>query len=502
MANQLINGLSLLALKVKQNVFDLSSGQYNISIRDQIARGGLFARDLLQAHPETKSILIVGAGIAAFAAAERALRESEKVHVYIIDREKEPFSVQRGIKNRYVGPFMYEWPASMHADQHYPPQSIHAWGEKWPTTLTWPHTHPVSADDLCKDLDAWANHLVSENPTRLTTWYGVDGGRTIAAVKDFVVETDRAQRAAQKKGKDVQTVPFNIHFVNGAPHRSVDVNYLVLGCGPGRERVELIDDVKGAPFWSDDTLLDSFTAKQQVGIFGGGDGALQDVLRALTGHPHPLSIIDHLRSDKKVRRRLQRVSGTLLTAESQARLLQNWTNDVSIDARLDRACRNVATALAHMSCVRTKLIDCMRKLDPVAPGAVHHVIKGDGFDRAYMLNRFLVHLVHQSQKYEDWQSAGCVPYRRHEYSRAVKATKVGGSYTVDLSDSNTPPTITTLNFDVVAVRYGIRSGTTPSSGKVVDEKGDTYTGQLIQLSKKKSNQRISLGKIQLPFLVP
>ncbi len=114
-----VNALALLSLKVAPNVFDISSGQYHVSIRDQIVRAQLLVRDLCCLDDVFKSVLVVGAGAGGAAVAVAAAAAGKKVR--LIDAADAPFNLQRGTTKRFVGPFMYEWPESIHSNQSYPP---------------------------------------------------------------------------------------------------------------------------------------------------------------------------------------------------------------------------------------------------------------------------------------------------------------------------------------------------------------------------------------------
>jgi NADPH-dependent 2,4-dienoyl-CoA reductase/sulfur reductase-like enzyme len=116
---EVINALSLLAHKVAPNVFDLSSLQWHVSIRDQIVRAQLLMADLCMADKDIDSVLIIGMGAAGISAAMAACEQGIP-NVYVVDRADAPFKLFRGVTSRFVGPFMYEWPSSFHADQGYP----------------------------------------------------------------------------------------------------------------------------------------------------------------------------------------------------------------------------------------------------------------------------------------------------------------------------------------------------------------------------------------------
>lgn len=490
MATDVIDTLSLLALKVKENIFDISSGQYSISIRDQLVRGHLLVRDLLKAHPEAKSILVVGAGIAGIAAAERALYESKNITVHVVETGSQAFSRQRGVVGRFVGPFMYEWPASSHDDQRYPPIDQDVWGSNWPTKLTLSTIDPVNADSLCSDLDAWVGCLQAQYPKRLKFHFGADGTKTIKSIHAFLAQIRAARSHYNANGQKVTRGTFCIHRKDDAIIDRPSVDYVILACGPGKEDVTLLRGLSGIPFWQNDTLRKPATVKQRIAIFGGGDGALQDVLRAITKFDHPILMLRYLTSNQSVRKAVEAEYGRLHTAEAQTRLLHNWTIDPAVDTRLDQACQKLAERLAQLPKVRARLAKCVRNKSSTFRGQVTHVIKGGTFDKAYLLNRFLVHLLNEAQQYPSWP-ASKIPYLLLKNSKAVAGRRRGSGVGLKLQ---TPAGTRLLAAHLLVVRFGVEPGSLASAGK--------KKGQLIQLTNRQSSHRASYAKVQLPFLVP
>ena len=152
--NPPVNALSILALKVKENTFDLGSYLKHISIRDQVIRAQILARDLVEGSQLNSGdgVLIVGAGAAGLAVAEALLHSG--CNVLIIEKEKEPIALWNGVADRFVGPYMYEWPSSFFSNQKFPPIApsiLSSWSTATAAStsdLTFPSAHPMSADDL------------------------------------------------------------------------------------------------------------------------------------------------------------------------------------------------------------------------------------------------------------------------------------------------------------------------------------------------------------------
>src|SRR5258708_3971144 len=99
-----VNPLSIMALKVKDNTFDLGSWLRHISVRDQIIRARLLVRDLCESSQliDGDKILVIGAGAAGLAAAYALLEQG--VQVLVVDRSPEPFSLWDQVTQRFVGP--------------------------------------------------------------------------------------------------------------------------------------------------------------------------------------------------------------------------------------------------------------------------------------------------------------------------------------------------------------------------------------------------------------
>ena len=153
--------LALFAAKCAPRVFDLSSDVRNVSIRDQVVRAQLLARELLQ-EPECQRVLVVGAGISGITAA--VALAAAKREVLVLEVNDAPLSLQSACDWRYVGPFMYEWPSSFFDDQTYPPLGA-AWPAAPGSTPRWPSTpagplNPLPAAALAAEI-GWCVVAVS-----------------------------------------------------------------------------------------------------------------------------------------------------------------------------------------------------------------------------------------------------------------------------------------------------------------------------------------------------
>ena len=292
--NEQIDSLSLLTLKCAPNIFDVSSRMGNVSIRDQIVRSTQLVRDLKNADPKCDEILIVGAGFAGVAAALQAAESSVKA--YVLDINSAPFSQQAKCHSRYVGPFMYEWPASYCGDQHYPPRGWPSDQKGWDKAslqLGWISSMPMEASQLASDCKEWLSnkisgwssgpHLHLPKPTFLTD---VSAEKISEYVYQF--KEGRAQ------SKSIVGVDWPLLGVE--VDCKVEPKYIIFAAGMGDEYVKIPPSVAGKPFWCEDSLRAPTSANSEIGVFGGGDGALQDFLRATTESPRVLRRLLNLRN--------------------------------------------------------------------------------------------------------------------------------------------------------------------------------------------------------------
>ncbi|HDR9150338.1 TPA: hypothetical protein QDA88_002678 [Burkholderia vietnamiensis] len=474
------NGLALLAHKCAARTFDLSTGVVHASMRDQIVRAQLLMRDLKENEPSCRQILIIGGGVGGISAA--AMASELNMEVVLVDSKSEPFSLQSNVTSRYVGPFMYEWPELGYNCQTYPPTL--ALDHPHSATPQWTANQPISAADFADNLKDWlAKHIFSPGKARF--YFGAKSTDVATFVRDFVAYHGSASDMSASTGPEY-LLPKDCVDHNRKPAiagGSFTPDYVVLAAGMGQERVALPDFkfVEGKRFWDNDDLKLPETCFGNSCVFGGGDGALQDVLRLLTTHDHPLQMIDQLRKKTSVASEIDKVTPHLESLERQSRLVTTWSGTDSFDA-IDKQCQSIATELARLKDVHSAVQQQLRK----GSGEVHHVMREQYFGKAYLLNRFAVHLIEQCQIVE--RHKGTLTYHPHRKANVTNASEevLDGKqgYLISLDTAPTP-----YFFRWVAVRYGADPKDIPQS-------------KMVKLNKSTQADRTSMAAIPLPFVVP
>lgn len=507
---EVINALSLLAHKVAPNVFDLSSLQWHVSIRDQIVRAQLLMADLKAADPAIRSVLIVGMGVAGISAAMTAC-ELGIPQVYVVDQAGAPFELFRGVTSRFVGPFMYEWPSSFHADQGYPAHKSTPWKMQGCSPLTWSAQDPITADDLAKELtNCLTNWLSSRRTGGLATpcmLVSVAPDQVKQFAKDFAVS--EGLRADESLGGGLATTPkaqLNAlgsesaqvwgHATCSASPAGLKPDYLILAAGMGKETLAIPGSSEASPsFWANDTLKDPGTANQRVVVIGGGDGALQDALRALTIYDHPLSFVQALQKNSSFQRALASELPALLDADRQMRQHSAWGVGAEGQAMVDSVCRMAAEKLARILAVRRCVLACIRP----GQGTVWLWAAGAHFDKAYLLNRFAIHLLWACYQKISRRPAGRMGF---EVRFNTKLTHSNPPQNLAAGEpSSVKPTRWKLHVcseddeavveaDKVVVRFGVQRDTIPGL-------------QMLQLgvpNERDLKHRATLKGVELPFV--
>ena len=500
-----VDSLALLSTKVASNVFDLSSGMHHVSIRDQMVRAQLAVRDLRRGDPKFQALLIVGAGVAGISAALEAVERGVE-RVVVVEVEGAPFHLLRGVHSRHVGPYMYEWPSTFCRNQSYPHHKRTTWSDAAVAPLHWAATEPISASSLAEllteDLKSRLEELTLTKPEALTICVGVNR----RYVRDFVQEFARveAARALARLQRRVPIAPVTYGYYNDLQwpwmtpaERVLTPAYVMLAAGMGVEKTLLISkneydspyvgpNFLGPRFWAQDSLLEPQTAKERVAIFGGGDGALQDALRALTGREQPLQFMTFLESAPDVRVAIARVMPRLLDADRQGRQFGTWTAKRNEYRTIDDTCRAIAKELANNVRVVRRVGQGLRQ----GPGEVTLFVRGGYFDKTYLLNRFVVHLVEACGRAQKgmWSGRMRLRVKRHHWAVGY-STAPDGQHEVKIAHPEPPRSlaICTHVCDTIAVRYGIEPGSVPGA-------------QMIQVSDRPSRQRTSLSRVELPFV--
>jgi hypothetical protein len=503
-----INTLSLLAHKVAPNVFDLSSNQINVSIRDQMVRAQQLISDLRAADVKAQSILIVGMGAAGMTAALAAC-EAEFTTVCAVDVAAEPFALFNGIRSRFVGPYMYEWPSPFCNDQSYPGHGATPWAGQKISPLSWTASRPITAHKLAQNLRKSVLTWHADNqrkPKPVPTPHllvGIDKKKLRDFVKKFAkVEGVRGKRQAG------EPVPEKVRLGRylgthaqwtGIPNESLPTafapDYVVLAAGMGVEVLHIPGACgkQMAPgFWENDKLKRRKVADQHTVVLGGGDGAIQDSLRALTNYHHPLAFIEHLDALPSARQALAIQLPALLSADRQLRQHTSWSRSTSGFIMVDKACHDAALQLAAVPAVRQFVLSTLRR----GNGTVTHYVRSQHFDKAYLLNRFVIYLLAACVDPDPGRNTGGMGFSLQfgfevKHVRTVpKSAAVAIKWNLGLGPPGrlrTPVTARKKNVDNVVVRFGIDPFSVP---------GPT----LIQFDEDYAEHRTTLNRVELPFV--
>ncbi|MCU1159798.1 FAD-dependent oxidoreductase [Stenotrophomonas maltophilia] len=480
-----VDCLGLLASKVAPNVFDLSSGQYHVSLRDQIVRGRLLVGDIISMDPDFSSLLVVGGGVAGLAVAVAAADAGKQV--VVLEKSRYPLSKQVGVHSRFVGPFMYEWPWKFSRSQVYPPVDATCWPKfTGCPTLTAPD--PISAAEFAKQVGLWFNAALAAHP------------RLHLAVKLSASLQDRV-RAYLKKGFSnagmLDLTDMNWHR-DSVPLVSIKPAYIILAAGMGAENCSLPEHdgkkivrgrlFRGTPFWENDRLRECADSGHDVVVVGGGDGALQDALRALTSDEHPLQTLRKLECCPVVKANLEGIGDRLQTIELQGRLMASWRWNPAVFESVDSLCSEVARKIAKKRRVRAAVLKVLRPRKASGSQKVTLLVKSDYFDKAYLLNRFLVHLIrhvlkiaHSMGEAHDRIALDVVFNAAVEGVQSRSANRFTVHYRGDHGRG-------TVDAAYVAVRFGVDKKTIPGL-------------QMVHLSGDDQKQRTSLSRVPLPYAV-
>ena len=116
-------------------------------------------------------------------------------------------------------------------------------------------------------------------------------------------------------------------------------------------------------------------------------------------------------------------------------------------------------------------------------GTVWHFTKEDFFTKAYLLNRFLVHLIRACIGPQSAFWPGKMKYRYESERVAVASWRWRRRFRVKVTASydEDPRTVTTFEFDQVAVRYGVEEDSVPGRQMIkLDDADDGHRTSLAQ----------------------
>lgn len=481
-ADRVGNGLAVLANKCAARTFDISSGMVYASMRDQIVRAQLLVRDLKQADPRCNRLLIVGAGLAGASAAVHA--SAIGIETLVLEAREDAFSLQSQGSTRMVGPFMYEWPSIECQSQHYPAVGP-TLGGPMPEAPNWTSKDPMPARELANKLREWLKAQRGHSaPPQFH--FKVPADWTRKYVTEFVAAAGTSGAFCPPPLQLPVPITGGPRIVSTIGNSSFLPDYVILAVGMGEERVHLVDGQPGGMcglrFWDNDDLRSSGVERMEVAVFGAGDGALQDVLRVLTKHDHPLSFIEALETGPNaIRAAIDQVRPLLASLEQQSRLFATWSSGPVYDL-IDEQCERLCNELAGQPEVPKKVLSELR----TGNGRVHHIYREQHLTRAYLLNRFCVHLINACQSIDD--SGPQMRYVRHKDTTVVSATPAstpavaGAGGMIQLSDN------TVINPAKLVVRFG------PDTQWIENF-------QMVRLTPETHPDRISMAAIPLPYVV-
>jgi hypothetical protein len=487
-----INSLAVLAYKIAPQMFDLSTGLVHVSLRDQIMRGNTLVRDLLasQLLAPNDELLVVGAGAAGIAAAQRAVEGN--CTVTVIDTAAEPFGLQLGVTTRYVGPYMYEWPSDVHQDQHFAPLQTSPLRHWNPAAAPYKYSglefkspHPVTADQVAKD---WRAQLLS--------WEQAYAGRLVILTK---VDPILSMREIKKwHAKYPSGINASLKFSGERRYagsrdiltRTVAPKFIILAAGFGQERTTWkppmpglgVPSIPGAPFWQDDDLGKfqcGISSKPTMVVLGGGDGALQDTLRCLFTEPHPLGILKKLTSTAIVKSLFRASHASILLIEQQCAASHTWGTDRSERTEfqyLHNAYSAIARNLAAQPQVRSAVFGALR----TDVKTVSLIVRDPWLGKAYSLNRFLILIIDECMKLGG--AAGVPRFELRTEQEVSSATGSTGNWNLKIRTVPAGAMSTPIpDVDYLSIRFGVD--------------GDKSPGQLMGLTKKDTMNRRELAKI-------
>ncbi len=365
-------------------IFSVSGKISPLSIRDQMIRGRMLVDRAFEQMliSKTLPLMVVGAGAGGVSAALRSAQLG--VPTFLIEKERQAFSVQAACATRWIDPTQYDWPLDHWQVGQYPhpPKNPRV-------PLSWRGGRAV---DLAAgwygellNIVALAR-LVQHTPVMLRFWRGCQ------------------LRSTPVLDSSGQILHVTLERVRTGKQYPIDVGMVILATGFGREQHYLLTNGSTQPhpiwgcahptwgfgFWQNDRLsepdLGISKGTPSVLISGSGDGALQDFLRVTTTGSSAAEIYSKCRIPDDFERRLQ-------TAQEWAHRTYSWgcraRHDHAVLKRLHSAYEQVVRNALQLANVQRALRALVR---PVVP-AVRLVYECDHFSAAYGLNRFLALLI-------------------------------------------------------------------------------------------------------------
>jgi hypothetical protein len=366
----------LRAHEVMEYVYNVADVAYPVSIRDQMNRAYWLvqkANDLGFFGPnreeQYRKLLVCGAGAAGVTAALQALNLN--VETVLIEKSNAPFLRQRLCRSRWIDPSQYDWPAPFWMSGTFPyPSSPHM-------PLPW------NADRSNRLALGWRPRVNAARLNPLLTYR-----------RDYVVG---APSPARNHAGDI--VGVTATFRRG---KAEDFGMILWCAGFGDERRSVPLNYKGFAFWETDSFervnwgVPHQPTKLSAIVSGGGDGALQDVIRLATRKKSARDVYEAL--TRAGWAMPEDVRHELFTAEDQAQRALLWCTPRSIEEHkalqdLHNAYKTAVHYLIHVHHDGLKLRKIVVELLMADSHPIKYVHHCTHFSRCYSLNHFLVLLL-------------------------------------------------------------------------------------------------------------
>jgi len=401
--------------EVAPSCFDLTGRYTPGSIRDQMLRACFLVQRLNErAKLAGRSVLIVGMGACGVTAGIEAARVGARVTM--IEKNATPFSAQRMGASRWIDPTLYDWPLQHWQIGNFPPSP----GTHTPLQWRGGPAFAVQAD--------WLHQLR-------------EAESTLAPNLQLMYSTAFQHILLRPKGS------IRVTTSTGESTRTKSYHYVVFCHGFGEE-ITTIGQYVGRPFWAPQTEGAGASDGGEILVIGGGDGALQDFLIAVTGERSAGKLLEAI-LPPDVR---NSVSSAIQSAEDQAQRSLLWSPDASHDhpifQELERVHDTAVSSALGNAAVRPALT---RAIIPGRKVTIAHTCSH--FSRAYALNRFLTLLIlrHSEDSGMITRTKGVRASNAETSEDRQRVTFVSAS--CGAQDANKPDT---LEFPGIIVRAGQR----------------------------------------------
>jgi hypothetical protein len=381
--------IGLYAVKAGPNLINLSELQTWISVRDHMTRVRLIAHQLeeLGYLVQGKKVLVAGGGVAGVSFAMFAAARG--VHVTLAEQGPDLFAAQLNCRTRYLHLLEYDWPRPSYKLNMFPRDVQQSLGISW---------SPRASTDYLETVGTGTAEAHALDWIRQLTNFVSSSGQLQTRLNTKLVTTYWSSSAQEHIALLTDS--------SSSPHQSFyeQFHLIVLATGQSKERTSWTVTAGSPgffapisqPFWENDNLP-NFIWNPTLGnllIFGLGDGALQDLWRAvvqptLTTAREILTCVEQaLRG-----RWAPNWEVPLWQAEEQAvRAYAQLRVTLSVEAvwkALDDAYAKTVSSLSQQDV--SVLAQALLRSQP--PQAIVLVARNAVPGRVYGLNRFIYHLL-------------------------------------------------------------------------------------------------------------